>query len=131
MQPTKAAGAVEQTGLDIDIERVRTETPGCRDVLHFNNAGAALQPDIVLQTVIGHLRRESEIGGYEAADEALDRREAVYRSIARLIGALPEEIAIVENATRAFDLAFHSIPLQDGDVILTSMPEYHSNYATQ
>ena len=115
----------------IDIERVRAETPGSRDVLHFNNAGAALQPDIVLQTVIGHLRRESEIGGYEAADEALDRREAVYRSIARLIGALPEEIAIVENATRAFDLAFHSIPLQDGDVILTSMPEYHSNYATQ
>lgn len=113
---------------EIDLDRVRAETPGCEAILHFNNAGAALQPAVVLDTVIAHLRREAEIGGYEAADEALERREAVYRSIARLIGAFPEEIAIVENATRAFDLAFHSIPLHDGDIVLTSLPEYHSNY---
>lgn len=126
-QQQQSAGAAQELA-GIDVERARAETPGCEDIVHFNNAGAALQPAVVLETVISHLLREAEIGGYEAADEALERRETVYRSIARLLGAAPDEVAIVENATRAFDLAFHSVPLQDGDVVLTSMPEYHSNY---
>src|SRR5579884_21249 len=86
---------------DIDVARVRADTPGCERVIHLNNAGAALPPRPVLDTVIGHLRREAEIGGYEAAEEALARREEVYHSVARLIGAHRDEIALVDNATRA------------------------------
>ncbi len=111
----------------IDVTRARAETPGCEDVLHLNNAGAALQPRPVLDAVFDHLRREAEIGGYEAAEEAQPRREAVYDSIARLLGAARDEIALVDNATRAFDMAFHALPLRDGDVVLTTTTEYPSN----
>ncbi|KAB2872022.1 MAG: aminotransferase, partial [Bauldia sp.] len=44
----------------IDIERVRAETPAVRQVLHFNNAGAALMPEPVFDAVDGHLRLERE-----------------------------------------------------------------------
>lgn len=121
---TAASGASE---LPIDVSRLRTETPGCERVLHFNHAGASLMPRTVLDTVVGHLQREAEIGGYEAADEAVDRLEGVYASTARLIGAAPAEIAIVENATRGWDMAFYSIPFRAGDRILTSVSEYASN----
>lgn len=112
----------------IDVELARSLTPGCERVVHLNNAGASLPPTPVLDTVIGHLRREAEIGGYEAYDEAADRYTAVYDSIARLVGAAgPDEIALVENATRAWDMAFYAFDLRPGDRVVTGRAEYASN----
>jgi cysteine desulfurase / selenocysteine lyase len=113
---------------EFDVIRARQDTPSCEQVLHFNNAGAALMPEQVLDAVTGHLRLEAEIGGYEAAELAHDATEHVYDAASRLIGCQPDEIAIIENATRAWDMAFYSLPFKSGDRILTSIAEYASNY---
>ena len=113
---------------EADLARARRETPGCEEVLHFNNAGAALMPEPVLGATVDHLRLESRIGGYEAAARSHDAIERVYDAAAELVGCEREEIAVVENATRAWDMAFYSIPFKPGDRILTAMAEYASNY---
>ncbi|MFJ1756337.1 aminotransferase class V-fold PLP-dependent enzyme [Kitasatospora sp. NPDC088134] len=113
--------------MPIDVERVRRETAGVAKVVHLNNAGSALPPRPVVEAVIEHLRLEEEIGGYEAADARAGRIEHAYDAVARLIGAGRDDIALVENATQAWDLAFHALPWQPGDRILTSRAEYASN----
>src|SRR2546429_8816617 len=114
--------------MTFDLQRARQDTPGCEHVLHCNNAGASLMPRPVLEATIAHLQLEAQIGGYEAADRANDAIEHVYDAAAALIGCSRGEIAIIENATRAWDMAFYSIPFKPGDRILTAMAEYASNY---
>jgi len=112
----------------LDVARARAETPGCAGVLHFNNAGAALMPESVLAAQIEHLRLEAAAGGYEAEAIAKEKFSNTYDAIARLLGCRPQEVALMENATVAWNMAFHALEFKPGDRILTSEAEYASNY---
>lgn len=112
----------------MNILQLRADTPAVAHLIHFNNAGAALMPTPVIETVIRHIQLEASLGGYEAAGQCAAELENVYCAIGRLINAQPDEIAVIENATRAWDMAFYSLPLQTGDVVLTSTTEYAGNY---
>jgi selenocysteine lyase/cysteine desulfurase len=112
----------------LNIEQLRADTPAVTQLIHFNNAGAALMPAQVIETMTRHIQLEASLGGYEAAGHQSAEVDNVYGAIARLINAQPDEIAVIENATRAWDMAFYSLPLQPGDVVLTSTTEYAGNY---
>lgn len=112
----------------IDIQRVRSETPGCEDVVHFNNAGCSLPPQVVRDVVRDYLDVEARTGGYETAERYQAELEGVYDSISGLIGCGRDEVAILESATRAWGSVFHALSFQPGDKILTSRQEYASNF---
>jgi len=112
----------------IDVDAVRRSTPGCETRIHLNNAGASLMSQPVLDAVVDHLQLEARLGGYEAADAAAERLDAVYASAARLVNAQLPEIALQENATRAWQAVFYGLRLGPGDRIVTGQAEYTSNY---
>lgn len=118
--------------MTFDIARARAETPGTQHVMHFNNAGAGLMPTPVIDAVMGHLKLESERGGYEANAIAKAAQERAYSAVAELINAAPDEIAMVENATVAWLMIFHAMirDFQPGDKILTVEAEYAANYVS-
>jgi cysteine desulfurase/selenocysteine lyase len=112
---------------DTDIRRARDETPGSARWAHFNNAGAALPPQVVTDAVIDYVREEALNGGYETAAASSGKFAAVYSSLARLLNAGAEDIAITDSATRSWQAIFYAIPFQAGDKILTCRSEYASN----
>ena len=111
----------------LEIQQFRTETKGSTGVIHFNNAGASLPPDCVVETVIDYLKEEAIYGGYETEAKYMPALENTYKMIARLINAETEEIAIVENASYGWALAFNGIGFKPGDVVLTCEMEYVTN----
>ncbi|MFB4279695.1 aminotransferase class V-fold PLP-dependent enzyme [Nonomuraea sp. MTCD27] len=110
-----------------DVARARMETPGCTQVTHLDNAGTALPPETVTDTMVAHLRAEALRGGYRAAADAAPRLSAVRESIATLLNAGSADIALADSATRAWQAVFYALPFRPGDRILTCRAEYASN----
>ncbi|MBF0276901.1 MAG: aminotransferase class V-fold PLP-dependent enzyme [SAR324 cluster bacterium] len=112
---------------NFDVQRARRETRACEERIHFNNAGSSLMPIPVSDTLHSYLHKEEQIGGYETAGEEVEALNNFYNAAAALLNCAPSEIAYVENATRAWDMAFYSFKFEPGDRILTSVAEYGSN----
>ena len=64
-------------------------------------------PHPVLDAILNHLRMEAVIGRYEAEDHAEELLENTYKGLSRLLNCKVDEIAVVENATLAWDMAFY------------------------
>jgi selenocysteine lyase/cysteine desulfurase len=107
--------------MPFDVARVRAETPGCAHVLHFNNAGAGLMPQPVLDAQVAYLAREAEVGAYEVGAEMHDALMDTYGAVAEMLGARPAEIALLENATRAWQAVFYGMTFKAGDRILDEL----------
>ncbi|HTK53902.1 MAG TPA: aminotransferase class V-fold PLP-dependent enzyme [Gemmatimonadaceae bacterium] len=105
----------------------RADTPGCAHRNHLNNAGAALMPRPVIDAITDHVRLESEIGGYEAADLRAEDVWRGYDDLAETVGAQARNIAVVANATAGFVQALSSFDFKPGDVIVTTRCDYTSN----
>ena len=118
----------------LNIERIRQQTPALADpdreapINHLLACGSSLMPQPVLDAVIEHLNLEAQMGGYEAHEARASTLNNVYNQVAQLIGAEPDEIALMENATMAWSHAFYALPLKAGDRILTCQAEYAANY---
>lgn len=125
--PDIGATEANDRGDESLLRRWREETPGCLNVIHLNNASAALMPAPVVAAIIEHLEREAAFGGYESADRAADAIAAAYADVARLVGAQARNIAIVENATVGFNQALSAFDFRSGELIVTTRNDYISN----
>jgi len=113
--------------MDPLVRQWREDTPGCANQIHFNNAGSGLMPRAVLDAIVGHLNREANLGGYESADDADGAVAEAYAHLAKVLGAQPRNVALVENSTVAFFQALSAFDFQRGDVIVTTRNDYISN----
>jgi selenocysteine lyase/cysteine desulfurase len=111
----------------MDIQSLRSDTPGCKTKIHFNNAGSSLPPFAVLNAMTEYLKLEAETGGYETADLRAAEIQGFYKSMATLLNCSPENIAFTSSATSSFSKALSCIPFQKGDHILIANEDYISN----
>jgi len=110
-----------------EIAGFRKDTDGCSHVIHLNNAGAGLMPNVVTQALLDHIKLESTTGGYEAAALRADAIREFYERAGRLINCDASNIAFTASATDSYTRALSSIPFRAGDIILTDNDDFISN----
>jgi cysteine desulfurase / selenocysteine lyase len=117
----------------INVSAVRAETPGISANAFLTSAGSSLPTARTLQVVIDHLHREASIGGYLAADEAVDQLRQARTDLGTLVGGHVDEISLASSDSVAWLKAWwgwvlgHNIPA--GSIVLVDQLAYHSHHS--
>lgn len=88
---------------ELDAAAARLATPGCADRAFPLSAGSSLAAQTTLDAVVGYVRREAQVGGYQAADEVADVLQQGRTDLAVLVGSEPSEIAFVPSDSAGWD----------------------------
>ena len=97
-----------------------------RGQINLDNGYTCPSPRVVTEAVVRYIW-EQEQGPYGLyVREARDQVNTVKKSLARLFGSSPDEIALVRNTTEALKTVLYGIPLNPGDEVLTTTHDYSS-----
>ncbi len=110
------------------LNALRSDTPGIKGRLHLDNCGSSLMPMPVIDAVKSHFALEAEVGGYVAQERHQGDIEYFYDRLACLLGGDQTEYAFTPSAVEAWVRAFYSVPMHEGDNIVTAFNEYCANY---
>lgn len=105
-------------------------------LVYLDNAATSQKPNQVMQAIVNYYQFHNanvKRGAHQLSDESTQLFESSRQTIADFFGALPDELILTHNTTHAingvaYGWADHN--LKEGDVILTSLMEHHSNLVT-
>lgn len=106
-----------------DLADLRDNLPILREVTYLNTGTVGIMAEPVLKT---HLAAQAdyERGGHLAQHAAQEAYEDARRSIADLVNASPDEIALTRNATDGVALVAAGLSLRPDDEVLTTNEEH-------
>ena len=109
------------------VRRWRAARPAVAGV-HFDSAACSRQSFAAIEAAAAHARREAEVGGYVAAQEAEPRLAAGRAAVGVLTGMAPDDVVFTTGALHALDLLLGSWPDRRG--VIACLPgEYAPNVA--
>jgi cysteine desulfurase/selenocysteine lyase len=130
----------EKSASPLDLARVKADFPilqrpvNDRRLVYLDNAATTQRPDAVVDAIAGFYRGVNanvHRGVHTLSSEATDAYEGARAKVARFIGAdSPQSVIFTRNTTESINLVAHSWGrrhLREGDEILLSVMEHHSN----
>ncbi len=97
------------------------------EVVHLDVAGSGRPSQAVLDAEVAHLRREAEVGGYVAQEQAAAAVDAGRAALAGLVGLSGTDVCFSDGAGTAFATLLTAWPLPEGARIGFTAGEYGAN----
>lgn len=123
----------------IDIAKIRKDFPildkkvNGNSLVYLDSAATSQKPTQVLDVMDDYYRNHNanvHRGVHSLSVEATEMMDDARRKVANFIGSKFEEIIFVRNATEAINLvayAWGEENIHEGDIIIVSLMEHHSN----
>jgi len=111
----------------IDKKRIRELFPVTRNVIYFNHAAVGPLSSRACEAMERHARDQRDFGATHWREwyaEYVRLREAA----GRLIGAQPDEIAILKNTSEGLSFVAEGMRWREGDNVVTTSLEFPSNW---
>lgn len=113
-----------------DFPMLKLKRGDGKPLIYLDNAATSLKPRQVIEAVVSYYEKYTanvHRGVYRLSQEATELYEGSRRRIAGFIGAKPEEIVFVKNATEGVNVIAYSLDWKPGDEVVTTVMEHHSN----
>jgi cysteine desulfurase/selenocysteine lyase len=136
----RVGGGEKELGFMFDVNQVRADFPILdrqvhgKPLIYLDNAATSQKPEVVITSMSDYYRHYNaniHRGVHTLAEEATAAYENARRKVGRFINAYrPSEIIFVRNTTEAINLVAMSwgrANVRQGDVIILSVMEHHSN----
>ncbi|HSJ53970.1 MAG TPA: aminotransferase class V-fold PLP-dependent enzyme, partial [Anaerolineae bacterium] len=124
----------------LNVEAIRADFPILERQVHgkrlvyLDNAATSQKPEAVIRAMDDYYRcynANIHRGVHTLAEEATEAYENARRKVGRFINAYsPREVVFTRNTTEAINLVANTwgrTTLREGDVIILSIMEHHSN----
>lgn len=112
----------------MDVKKLREQIPALKNVIYMNTGWTGPSPRVVLDKIKERLEYEASEG--PIAPHVYESRKAITdemrKTVARFIGATPEEICQTGNTTEGFNIALTGFPWKAGDEAITCNLEHPS-----
>ena len=109
-----------------DWEAFRRQMPIAQTWAYFDHAAVSPLPEPT-RRALAEWTEEAARSGDTAWPSWSQKVEALRRQAAHLIGASPEEIALIRNTTEGVNLVAEGFPWQPGDNVVTLADEFPTN----
>jgi selenocysteine lyase/cysteine desulfurase len=116
----------DTTQIETVRQRLRAQMPAAERWAYFDHAAMSPLPRPASDAIQSWLTEAVEIGN-PVWPEWVKKVEEMRAGAARLIGARPEEIALVNNTTHGISLVAEGIDWRRGDNVVTLADEFPSN----
>jgi cysteine desulfurase/selenocysteine lyase len=107
------------------LEELRQEFPLTEELTFLNHAATSPLPGRTRAAMARFIERRRFVRRAWEEYETLD--QDLRQTLAQLINASPEEIALVQNTAEGISIAAHAIPFQPGDNVVFCDMEYPAN----
>jgi cysteine desulfurase / selenocysteine lyase len=130
---------IAATALPRALDEIRADFPvlarrvNGKPLVYVDNAATAQKPASVIEAISSYYRNSNaniHRSMHELAAEATELYEAARTGVAAFVGARPEEIVFVRNATEAINLVRFTWAREHvgaGDTVVITRMEHHSN----
>jgi cysteine desulfurase/selenocysteine lyase len=119
----------------LDVNAIRGDFPILgKGVVYFDNAASSLTPEqVVLKEMefYREYRANVERGVHRFSQEASEEYEGAHGIVAEFIGSpSADSVAMLRNTTEGLNLVANSLEFEEGEKIVTTVIEHHSNFIT-
>lgn len=102
-----------------------------KQMTYLDSAATSQCPQVVIDELTNSyesIKANAHRGQYLVSVQATEKLERARNIFAQFIGAHDDEIVFTKNTTEAINNLARTLPLQEGDEVLVSEIEHHSNY---
>ncbi|MDD1693404.1 MAG: cysteine desulfurase [Methanoregula sp.] len=109
---------------------IRLDFPLLSEVCYLDSAATSLSPEPVLEAMLEYehtCRANAGRGVHRIAQKASQKYRDAHETVRKFIGAREGEVVFTRNSTEAINTVASGLPWKEGDEIVSSLLEHHSN----